>query len=96
MRLSAALLAITAGVAQAGFGLDFGSQVTVNENVKIPGDSPLELCPKSHDLDILTIEKVDLAPNPPRAYVTHRAEYTEMSCSRCANISRRLVELPSL
>lgn len=71
MRLSAALIALTAGVAQAGFGDYFGgSQVTINEDLKIPGDSPLELCPKAHDLDILTIKKVDLAPNPPQACVT--------------------------
>ncbi|CAN8102120.1 unnamed protein product [Discula destructiva] len=68
MRLSAALIAVTAGVAHAGFGLNFGgSQVTINEDLKIPGDSPLELCPKAHNLDILTIEKVDLSPNPPQA-----------------------------
>lgn len=73
MRLSAVLVALAAGVAQAGFG-DYlgGSQVAINENLKVPGDSPLELCPKAHDLDILTIEKVDLAPNPPQAYVTPR------------------------
>lgn len=71
MRLSAALIALTASVAHAGFGDYFaGSQVIINEDLKIPGDSPLELCPKAHDVDILTIEKVDLAPNPPQAYVT--------------------------
>jgi len=46
----------------------FGNtQVTIDEDLKIPGDSPLELCPKAHDSDILTIQKVDLAPNPPKA-----------------------------
>lgn len=95
MRLSAALIAIAAGVAQAGFGLNFGgSQVTINEDLKIPGDSPLELCPKAHDLDILTIEKVDLSPNPPQAYVTP-GEYTRLSPGSCTNVSCRLVELPS-
>lgn len=69
MRLSAALIALSAGFAHASF---FGSsdQVTVNEDLKIPGDSPLELCPKAHDKDILHIESVDLVPNPPKAYVT--------------------------
>lgn len=71
MRLSAALIALSAGVAHAGFGLNFGgSQVTVNDDLKIPGNSPLELCPKAHDDDILTIQNVDLVPNPPKACVT--------------------------
>ncbi|KUI53767.1 Phosphatidylglycerol/phosphatidylinositol transfer protein [Cytospora mali] len=68
MRLSTVLIALSAGVAHAGFGLNFGSnKVTVNEDLKIPGNSPLELCPKAHDDDILSIEKVDLVPNPPKA-----------------------------
>ncbi|POS78553.1 ML domain-containing protein [Diaporthe helianthi] len=68
MRLSAALVALSAAVAHAGFGLNFGgNQVTVNEDLKIPGDSPLELCPKAHDKDVITIDKVDLVPNPPKA-----------------------------
>lgn len=72
MRLSTTLIALSAGVAHAGFGLNFGGgEVTVNEDLKIPGNSPLELCPKAHDDDILTIEKVDLVPNPPKAYVIH-------------------------
>ena len=64
------LVALSAAVAHAGFGLNFGgNQVTVNEDLKIPGDSPLELCPKAHDKDIITIDKVDLVPNPPKACV---------------------------
>lgn len=71
MRLSTAFIALSAGVAHAGFGLNFGgSQVTVNEDLKIPGNSPLELCPKAHEDDLLSIEKVDLLPNPPKACVT--------------------------
>lgn len=71
MRLSGALVAFSAAVAHAGFGLNLGgsNQVTVNEDLKIPGNSPLELCPKAHDKDVLTIENVDLMPNPPKAYV---------------------------
>lgn len=62
-----------AGVVSAGL---FGtSQVTIDEDLKIPGDSPLELCPKAHDSDILTIQKVDLAPNPPKAYVSPEGGY---------------------
>jgi hypothetical protein len=70
MRLSAALVALSAVVAHAGFGLNFGgSQVTLNEDLKVPGDSPLMLCDTEHNEDIITIDKVDLVPNPPKAYV---------------------------
>lgn len=80
MKLSTALIALSAGVAQAGFGLNFGgSQVTVNDDLKIPGNSPLELCPKAHDDDILSIEKVDLVPNPPKACVTRVQRSTPKS-----------------
>lgn len=70
MRLSAVLIALTAGVAHAGFGLSFGGGVALDDKLKIPGDSPLELCPKSHEQDTIEISNVDLVPNPPQAYVT--------------------------
>lgn len=64
------LVAISAGVAHAGFGLSFGGgEAVIKEDLKIPGDSPLQLCDKSHDEDILAIKSVDLAPNPPQACV---------------------------
>ncbi|KAM3495314.1 hypothetical protein MY3957_001337 [Beauveria namnaoensis] len=34
---------------------------------KIPGNSPLELCDGDHSADLITINKVDLTPNPPKA-----------------------------
>lgn len=40
------------------------SQITVNEEFKVPGDNPLYFCSDPAD-DILTIENVDLSPNPP-------------------------------
>lgn len=71
MRLSAALIALSAGVAHAGFGLSFGgSQAVINDDLKIPGNSPLQLCDKAHVDDILAIENVDLVPNPPLACVS--------------------------
>jgi len=42
--------------------------VTISDDLKIPGDSPLELCPGDHTADLIRIDKVDLAPNPPKAY----------------------------
>ncbi|ROT40601.1 ML domain-containing protein [Sodiomyces alkalinus F11] len=43
------------------------SIISADDNLKIPGDSPLELCPGTHDSDIIHIESVDLVPNPPEA-----------------------------
>ncbi|KAH7145882.1 phosphatidylinositol/phosphatidylglycerol transfer protein [Dactylonectria estremocensis] len=42
-------------------------EVVVNDNLKIPGDSPLELCPGDHAADLIQIDSVDLLPNPPQA-----------------------------
>ncbi|PSN69338.1 phosphatidylglycerol/phosphatidylinositol transfer protein precursor [Corynespora cassiicola Philippines] len=39
-------------------------QVTINEDYKVPGDNPLYFCEDPAN-NILTIEKVDLSPNPP-------------------------------
>lgn len=36
------------------------------DDLKIPGDSPLELCPGDHTLDLVEINRVDLSPNPPK------------------------------
>lgn len=43
------------------FGKD---QQVLDEDLKVPGDNPLEFCGKSDDF-ILTINNVDLEPNPP-------------------------------
>lgn len=40
-------------------------QVAISEDYKVPGDNPLHFCGDPKD-DILTIEKVDLSPNPPQ------------------------------
>lgn len=53
--------------ASAGLSFFGGNDVTGNENLKIPGHSPLELCPQDHSKDVLTIRSVDLKPNPPEA-----------------------------
>ena len=41
----------------------------LDDNNKIPGESPLELCQGDHSSDLITIKNVDLTPNPPKAYV---------------------------
>lgn len=43
------------------------ASVVVNDDLKIPGDSPLEFCPGDHSADLVKIDKVDLSPNPPKA-----------------------------
>ncbi|KND87847.1 Phosphatidylglycerol/phosphatidylinositol transfer protein [Tolypocladium ophioglossoides CBS 100239] len=40
---------------------------TANLGLRIPGESPLELCDGEHGDDIVEIERVDLMPNPPAA-----------------------------
>jgi hypothetical protein len=47
----------------------FGGQKVFNEELKVPGENPLEYCQKDHSGDILTLKFVDLSPNPPTAYV---------------------------
>jgi len=66
MRYSAAFAALL--VTASGLNIFGGNQdVIADENLKIPGDSPLELCQGDHKDDLVQIEKVDLEPNPPVA-----------------------------
>ncbi|KAM0328105.1 hypothetical protein ACHAQA_005508 [Verticillium albo-atrum] len=71
MRFTSAVVALlSAGLvpASARSVLVERDQSVINgDDLKIPGDSPLELCPKSHENDIVHIKKVDLSPNPPKA-----------------------------
>jgi len=69
MKFSAALVALLSATPTLGRSL-FGSSQDViasDDDHKIPGKSPLELCPKDHDDDIIEITSVDLLPNPPEA-----------------------------
>jgi len=68
MRLSAALVALLTASA-SGLTL-FGSDdqsVIINDELDVPGESPLKYCEAARDDDIIVIEKVDLVPNPPEA-----------------------------
>jgi hypothetical protein len=71
MRFASAVVAIlSAGLVPASAGvLAERGQSVVTADLKIPGDSPLELCDKDHSKDSVTIDSVDLVPNPPKAYV---------------------------
>ncbi|KAI1358647.1 phosphatidylinositol transfer protein [Xylaria arbuscula] len=69
MRLSACLAALSASsLVSAGtwFG---GNDVSVNDADKVPGDSPLTFCRNEAERksEVVTIEKVDLLPNPPES-----------------------------
>jgi len=44
----------------------FGSQVVLDDKLKVPGDNPLYFC-QATDNDQLQIDYVDLTPNPPVA-----------------------------
>lgn len=47
----------------------FGDQTTLNvddSDLSVPGENPLTFCHETGD-DILTIDYVDLTPNPPEA-----------------------------
>jgi hypothetical protein len=72
MRFAATAIALYAASAAARglslFGHD--DEVVANADLKIPGNSPLELCDKGengHEKDIAEILSVDLTPNPPSA-----------------------------
>ncbi|KAL0933214.1 phosphatidylglycerol phosphatidylinositol transfer protein [Colletotrichum truncatum] len=70
MRFATAVIAfLSAGLAPAGASVlvQRDQSVIVNDGLKVPGDSPLELCDKDHNSDIVKIDSVDLSPNPPQA-----------------------------
>lgn len=72
----AALSAVSVSASPSWMG---GDQVVVQEEHKVPGDNPLYFCADPAN-DILTIEKVDLSPNPPKPYVSlHTAQHLAAS-----------------
>ncbi|KFA63967.1 hypothetical protein S40285_05714 [Stachybotrys chlorohalonatus IBT 40285] len=67
MKFLAALTFVSACLAPAAaLKREISPRRVANEDRKIPGDSPLELCPGDHDGDLVTIDSVDLVPNPPK------------------------------
>lgn len=64
MKLSAFLLSVLTVSSASAFAT---SSFPSSTDLKIPGDSPLELCNKEHRADIIHIDRVDLNPNPPEA-----------------------------
>ena len=71
MRVSSTVIALLTASA-SGLGLfrtDGDQSIVVNDELDVPGQSPLKYCDASRDDDIIEIQKVDLVPNPPEAYV---------------------------
>jgi len=67
MRFSAVLVAFLSTADGLSIFGGRNQAVVADDDLKIPGESPLELCPKEHDNDIIKIQSVDLLPNPPQA-----------------------------
>ena len=81
MRFSVALAFLSAAAAPAlGVSIFDKKAIATDDDHKIPGESPLELCPGEHSDDLITIKSVDLAPNPPAAYATPRQEWLLLMC----------------
>lgn len=67
LSIAAPVLLATSVSARSTF---FGSSDVApqDESYSVPGDNPLKHCADPED-DILAVKKVDLDPNPPKAYV---------------------------
>lgn len=68
MRSATVFAALLSTASAAGLSF-FGDEPIANQDLKVPGESPLEFCPNDHSQDVVTIDSVDLSPNPPEAYV---------------------------
>ncbi|KAF6224881.1 hypothetical protein HO133_010075 [Letharia lupina] len=66
MKLTTTLLPLLLSSLATSSSLSFfgSNQQVLDDDLKVPGDNPLEFCAKSDDF-ILTINNVDLEPNPP-------------------------------
>jgi len=72
LNLLAPLLFGSFVAADVSFSFSGGDDVNqvVEQSLEVPGKSPLQFCKETHESDILTIEQVDLSPNPPSAGAT--------------------------
>ncbi|KAG5992913.1 hypothetical protein E4U52_002444 [Claviceps spartinae] len=69
MRVSAAILSalVAPSAALSFWNVDAQKGISSNEDLKIPGQSPLEYCPDKKSEGYIEIYNIDLAPNPPAA-----------------------------
>ncbi|KAF2453643.1 phosphatidylglycerol/phosphatidylinositol transfer protein precursor [Lineolata rhizophorae] len=65
-KLAILLVASTCTTAARSTWLGASDQVSLTEDLSVPGDNPLFYCSAPDD-DILEIDHVDLSPNPPEA-----------------------------
>lgn len=74
MKLSTTLLTIAFSSLPICSSLSFGggdqAVLDSDTDLKVPGDNPLVYC-QDPTKNILAIQRVDLDPNPPDAYVHH-------------------------
>lgn len=73
MRLSAIVLALAASVNARNVFRTEGQSLVKRDELDVPGENPLQFCDADRGDDIITIEEVILAPNPPQAYVHIRS-----------------------
>lgn len=67
MKFASALVALLSVGASAHVLGPRDQSVIAGDDLKVPGDSPLQFCDKDHSDDSVKIERVDLLPNPPKA-----------------------------
>ncbi|KAK0671138.1 putative Phosphatidylglycerol/phosphatidylinositol transfer protein precursor [Cercophora samala] len=72
MRFSTTVLALATAVSANPLNTFHGEKQSLvrRDDLAIPGDNPLKYCDADRGDDIITIEKVDLTPNPPEAGTT--------------------------
>ncbi|KAG9241509.1 putative Phosphatidylglycerol/phosphatidylinositol transfer protein [Calycina marina] len=73
MKLSIPLVTLILSTIVSSSSLPFnfgGAQKTLGDGEAVPGDNPLKYCKKDHGDDLLTLEKVNLSPNPPKKGTT--------------------------
>jgi len=64
LTITVVLLLLSSFAASKSLSLFGGDQRLLEDDLDVPGDNPLEFC-QQDDTYILTINKVDLTPNPP-------------------------------
>ncbi|KAK3292238.1 ML domain-containing protein [Chaetomium fimeti] len=75
MRLSPIVLALAATASARNVFRSGGqSLVKRDDNLKVPGENPLQFCNADRDEDLITIDEVTLSPNPPAAGTTLNIE----------------------
>ncbi|KAG7288067.1 Phosphatidylglycerol/phosphatidylinositol transfer protein [Staphylotrichum longicolle] len=70
MRLSAIVLALAASVNARNVFRTEGQSLVKRDELDVPGENPLQFCDADRGDDMITIEEVILAPNPPQAGTT--------------------------